>query len=57
MEQMTMEEYVNKFLELIMYVDYIKDENINISQLLSGFSQVCKGGIEFVETQSMDQVI
>ena len=28
--QLTIEEYINKFLELIRYVPYIKDENVKV---------------------------
>jgi hypothetical protein len=28
--QLTIEEYINKFLELIRYVPYIKDEKVNM---------------------------
>jgi hypothetical protein len=34
---MTMEEYEGIFLELMRYVDFIKDENVNIYRLLSGY--------------------
>jgi len=33
---MTMEEHVRRFLELLSYVDFIKDENIKIHRFLSG---------------------
>ena len=35
--QQTMEEYANKFLELLRYVRYIKDEKMKIQHFLSGF--------------------
>ena len=34
--QQTMEEYANKFLELLRYVRYIKDEKVKIQHFLSG---------------------
>ena len=37
--QQTMEEYANKFLELLRYVKYIKDEKVKIQRLLSGLPQ------------------
>ena len=37
--QHTMEEYVNKFLELLRYVRYIKDGKVKIQRFLSGFPQ------------------
>jgi hypothetical protein len=39
---MTMEEYVNKFLELLRYVDLIRDENIKIWRFLSGMLTLYK---------------
>jgi hypothetical protein len=33
---MTMEEYERKFLELLRYVDFIKDEKVKIHRFLSG---------------------
>jgi hypothetical protein len=34
---MTMEENENKFLELLRYVDFIRDEKVKIQRFLSGF--------------------
>ena len=34
--QKTMEEYANKFLELLRYVRYIKDDKVKIQRFLSG---------------------
>lgn len=34
--QMTMDEYVNKFMELLRYVKYIKDEKMKIKCLFNG---------------------
>ena len=36
LEQLTMEEFVNKFLELLRYVRYIKDDKVKIQRFLSG---------------------
>jgi hypothetical protein len=33
---MAMDEYANKFLELLRYAKYIKDEKIKIQHFLSG---------------------
>ena len=33
---MTMEEYEKKFLELLRYVDFIKDEKVKIQRFLNG---------------------
>ena len=45
--QQTMEEYANKFLELLRYVRYIKDEKVKIHCFLSGLPQSYKDGINF----------
>jgi hypothetical protein len=34
--QLTMDDYAIKFLELLRYVSYIKDEKVNIQRFLSG---------------------
>ena len=40
--QQTMEEYANKFLELLRYVGYIKYEKVKIQRFLSGLPQYYK---------------
>jgi len=54
--KMKMEEYVNKFLELLRYMDYNIDEKVNIQRLLSGLPQSYKDLIEFVEPTNLDDV-
>ena len=34
--QMTMEEYANKFLELLMYAKYIRNDKVKIQWFISG---------------------
>ena len=48
--QLTMEEYANKFLELLRYVRYIRDDRVKIQHFLSGLPQSYKDTIEFDET-------
>jgi hypothetical protein len=36
--QLTIDEYINKFLELMRYVPYIKDEKIKMQRFISGLS-------------------
>ena len=38
--QLTMEEYANKFLELLRYVKYIKDENSTFSEWSNSVLQI-----------------
>ena len=45
--QQTMEEYENKFLELLRYVRYIKDESLKIHRFLGGLPQYYKDRNEF----------
>jgi hypothetical protein len=37
--QLTVDEYINKFLEMIRYVPYIKDEKVKIQRFISGLPQ------------------
>ena len=55
--QQTMEEYANKFLELLMYVRYIKDEKVKIHHFLSGFPQSYKDRIEFYELRTLEEAL
>ena len=52
-----MEEYANKFLELLRYVTYIKDEKVNIQLFLSGLLQSYKDRIEFYEPRTLEEAI
>ena len=45
--QQTMDEYANKFLELLRYVQYIRDEKAKVQRFLSGLTQYYKDRIEF----------
>ena len=55
--QQTMEEYTNKFLELLRYVRYIKDEKVKVQHFLSGLPQSYKDRIEFYEPRTLEEVI
>ena len=55
--QLTMEEYANKFLELLRYVRYIKDEKVKIQCFLSGLPQSYKDRIEFYEPITLEEAI
>ena len=52
-----MEEYANKFLELLRYVKYIKDKKVKIQCFLSGLPQYYKERIEFPEPRNMEEKI
>ena len=55
--KLTMEEYANKFLEVLRYVKYIRDDKFKIQHFLSGFPQSYKDKIEFDEPQILDKTI
>ena len=52
-----MEEYANKFLELLRYVWYIRDDKVKIQRFLSGIPQSYKDRIEFDEPQTLEEAI
>ena len=52
-----MEEYANKFLELLRYVKSIKDEKVKIEPFLSGLTQPYKEWIDFYEPRTIEEVI
>ena len=52
-----MEEYGNKFLELLSYVRYIKDDKVKIQCFFSGLPQYCKDKIEFDEPRTLEEAI
>ena len=52
-----MEEFANKFLELLRYVRYIKDEKVKIQCFLSGLPQSYKDRIEFYEPRALEEAI
>ena len=52
-----MDEYANKFLELLRYVWYIRDEKVKVQQFLSGLPQSYKDRIEFYELRTLEEAI
>ena len=52
-----MEEYANKFLELLSYVRYIRDDKVKIQCFPSGLPQTYKDRIEFDEPQTLEEAI
>ena len=57
LRQLTMEEYANKFLELLRHVRYIRDDKVKIRCFLSGIPQAYKDRIEFDEPQTLEEEI
>ena len=52
-----MDEYANKFLELLRYVRYIKYEKVKVQRFLSGLPQSYKDRIEFYEPRTLEEEI
>jgi hypothetical protein len=55
--QLTIDEFINKFLEMIRYVPYIKDEKVNMQQFISGLPQSFWDRIEFDEPKTLEDTI
>jgi hypothetical protein len=53
MGQLTIDEYINKFIELMRYVPYIKDEKVKMQRFISGLPQSYQDKIEFDETNTL----
>ena len=52
-----MEEHVHKLLELLRYVDYIKDEQVKIQCFLGSLPQNFRDRINFVNPPILDESI
>ena len=57
MGSMTDEEYTSKFLELLRYVPYLKEEKAKIQRFISGLLIAFKDMFEFDEPRSLEEVI
>jgi len=57
MGNMTMDEYVKKFLDLLRYVGCIKDDKIKIQRFLSGFPSYYKDKIQYDEPKTLEEAI
>jgi hypothetical protein len=55
--QLTIDEYINKFIELIRHVPYIKYEKINMQRFISGLPQSFQDIIEFDEPKNLENTI
>jgi hypothetical protein len=54
---MTMEEYERKFLEILRYMDFIKDEKVKIQKFLSGLPSFYKDKIEYDESKNLEEAM
>lgn len=57
MGSVTDEEYMNKLVELLRYVPYVKDEKTKFQRFISGIPLAFKYYIEYDEPQSLEEVI
>jgi hypothetical protein len=54
---MSVEEYENKFLELLRYVGFIKEEQVRIQRFLSGLPSFYRDEIQFNEPKTLEEAI
>ena len=57
MGSITNEEYTTKFLELLRYVSYLKDEKAKLQRFVNGFQLSFRDQIEYDEPRSLEEVI
>jgi len=49
-------EYTSRFLELLRYVPYLKEEKAKVQRFISGFLVAYRDRIEFDEPRSLDDI-
>jgi hypothetical protein len=54
---MTIDEYKRRFLELLKYVPFIKDEVVKIHRYLSGLSPLIGDKIKYDDHKTMEETI
>jgi hypothetical protein len=54
---MTMDEYEKRFLELLKYVGFIKDEKVKIQMFLSGLPSFYNGKIQHNNPRNLEETI
>jgi hypothetical protein len=54
---MTIDEYERRFLELLKYVSFIKDETIKIQRYLSGFPSFISDKIQYDDPKTLEETI
>jgi hypothetical protein len=55
--KLTIEEYVNKFLDLLRYVPYIKAEKAKVQRFISGLPKEYRNRIEFDKPKTLEDTI
>jgi hypothetical protein len=54
---MTIDEYEIRFLELLKYVSFIKDDTVNIQRYLSGFPSFISDKIQYDDPKTLEETI
>jgi hypothetical protein len=54
---MTIDKYERRFLELLKYVSFIKDEQVNIHRCLSGLPSFIKDKIQYDDPKTLEETI
>jgi hypothetical protein len=54
---MTIDEYERRFLELLKYVSFIKDESVKIQRYLSGFPSFISDKIQYDDPKTLEETI
>ena len=54
---MTIEEYERRFLELLKYVSFIKDETVKIQRYLSGLPSFISDKIQYDDPKTLEETI
>ena len=57
LSSMTIDEYERRFLELLKYVPFIKDETINIQRYLSGLPPSIGDKIQYYDPKTLEETI
>jgi hypothetical protein len=57
MGNMSIDEYVRRFLELLKYVSFIKDETVKIQRNLSGLPPSISEKIQYDDPKNMEETI
>ena len=57
MGSMTDKEFIGRFLDLLRYVPYLKDEKVKIQRFISGLLVAFKDMIKFDEPRSLGEAI
>jgi hypothetical protein len=57
LRSMTIDEYESRFLEMLKYVSFIKDEKVTIDRYLSLISSFMSDGIQYDDPKKMEETI